>query len=184
MEEMIAAIQQGKTSLGIEFGSTRVKRVLLDDKRNPIATGSYDWENQLVDGYWTYHQEEIHKALSACYTSLAKTVEATYHTPLTKIGAIGISAMMHGYLVFDAKDQLLVPFRTWRNTTTQEASTQLTQRFAYQIPQRWSIAHLYQAMLKEEEHLPQVCYDYGCVRICPFSSETIPGNPAPLRSFF
>ena len=157
-EEIKKAIEEGKAVLGIEFGSTRIKAVLIDEDKSPIASGSYDWENQLVDHIWTYSMEEIHKGLQGCYQELVKDVEAQYGVKLTKFAAFGVSAMMHGYLAFNEKNELLVPFRTWRNTITEEASEKLTELFSYHIPQRWSIAHLYQAILNGEEHVKDVRY--------------------------
>lgn len=156
MEERTTAIQQGKTSLGIELGSTRIKAVLIGENGTPLASGSYEWENQLVDGIWTYDLEEVWNGLQESYQDLKKNVKEIYDITLEKIGAIGISAMMHGYLAFNEKDELLVPFRTWRNTMTAEAVAELTELFQFNIPQRWSIAHLYQAILKEEEHVKDV----------------------------
>ena len=158
VNEAKTAILNNKTALGIEFGSTRIKAVLVDDKYDPIASGSYDWENQLVDNIWTYSMEKIKKGLQGCYQDLVKDVEAKYNVKLTKFAALGVSAMMHGYLAFDENDKLLVPFRTWRNTITEEASEKLTELFSYHIPQRWSIAHLYQAILNGEEHVKDVRY--------------------------
>ncbi len=149
-------IAEGKTVLGIEFGSTRIKAVLTDMDHNPIASGSHGWENQLVDGIWTYSLEEIWNGLQDCYADLAKDVEKQYGEKLTKVGAMGFSAMMHGYMAFDEQGELLVPFRTWRNTITEQASAELTELFGYHIPQRWSIAHLYQAILNGEDHVSKV----------------------------
>ena len=151
-------ILSGKTSLGIEFGSTRIKGVLIGPDHRPIASGAYDWENQLVDGVWTYSMDMIHAGLRGCYKSLKDDVMAQYGVKLEKIGAVGISAMMHGYLAFDANMNLLVPFRTWRNTMTGPAAAELTELFNFNIPQRWSIAHLYQAILNGEEHLPKIAF--------------------------
>ncbi len=150
------AILNGETSLGIELGSTRIKAVLVDGSYKAIAVGNFDWENQLHDGIWTYPLDLVWKGLQGSYASLKEDVKAKYGVELTKIGSIGISAMMHGYLVFDKDGRQLVPFRTWRNTITGEASKKLTELFQYNIPQRWSIAHLYQAMLKGEEHVPEI----------------------------
>ena len=150
------AILNGETSLGIELGSTRIKAVLVDGSYKAIAVGNFDWENQLHDGIWTYPLDLVWKGLQGSYASLKEDVKAKYGVELTKIGSIGISAMMHGYLVFDKDGRQLVPFRTWRNTITGEASKKLTELFRYNIPQRWSIAHLYQAMLKGEEHVPEI----------------------------
>ena len=157
-EEIKKTIEEGKAVLGIEFGSTRIKAVLIDEDKSPIASGSYDWENQLVDNIWTYSMEKIQNGLQGCYQDLVKDVEAKYNVKLTKFAALGVSAMMHGYLAFDENDKLLVPFRTWRNTITEEASEKLTELFSYHIPQRWSIAHLYQAILNGEEHVKDVRY--------------------------
>lgn len=150
------AILAGKTALGIEFGSTRIKAVLVGEDNQPIASGAHDWENQLVDGIWTYSLTDIHAGLQACYQDLAACVRETYGLTLTKVGAIGFSAMMHGYMAFDQDDTLLTPFRTWRNTITGPAAAELTELFDYPIPQRWSIAHLYQAILNGEAHVPQI----------------------------
>lgn len=156
--EVKQIISQGKTSLGIELGSTRIKAVLIDTKGTPLATGSYEWENQYINGIWTYSLEEVWKGMQGCYEDLAADVKKQYDVVLTKIGSIGFSAMMHGYLAFDEKDQLLVPFRTWRNTITEEAASKLTKEFNYNIPQRWSIAHLYQAILNKEEHVKDIAF--------------------------
>ncbi len=150
------SILQGNTALGIEFGSTRIKAVLIDETKAPIAQGSYEWENRLENNIWTYRMEDIMTGLKECYSDLAKDVKQKYDVVLKKVGSIGISAMMHGYMAFDEKGELLVPFRTWRNTMTQQAAEKLTELFQYNIPQRWSIAHLYQAILNEEKHLPQI----------------------------
>ena len=150
------AILNGTTSLGIELGSTRIKAVLVDGSYKVIAVGNFDWENQLHDGIWTYPLDLVWKGLQGSYASLKEDVKAKYGVELTKVGSIGISAMMHGYLVFDKDGKQLAPFRTWRNTITGEASRELTELFRYNIPQRWSIAHLYQAMLKGEEHVPEI----------------------------
>ena len=155
-EAIRETIQKGNAVLGIEFGSTRIKAVLIDEEKQPIASGSYDWENQYVDQIWTYSIEEIWKGLQGCYKALVDEVRENYQTEITKLAAMGVSAMMHGYLAFDENSQLLVPFRTWRNTITGEASEALTELFSYHIPQRWSIAHLYQAILNEEEHVKDV----------------------------
>lgn len=151
-------IEQGKTSLGIELGSTRIKAVLIDEQGKPLASGSYEWENQLVDGIWTYSLEEVWKGMQGCYQDLLADVKKQYDAVITTIGSIGFSAMMHGYLAFDKEDHLLVPFRTWRNTITEEAAKKLTAEFNYNIPQRWSIAHLYQAILNKEEHVKDVAF--------------------------
>lgn len=158
MSNVKDVILSGKTVLGIELGSTRIKAVLIDGSHQAIASGSYDWENQLEDGIWTYSLEEVWKGLQGSYQALKENVKKQYGVELTTIGSIGISAMMHGYLVFDREGNQLVPFRTWRNTITGPASKQLTELFQYNIPQRWSIAHLYQAVLNGEEHLPRLDY--------------------------
>lgn len=154
--EIQERIIQGKTVLGIEFGSTRIKAVLADDKGVPLASGSHDWENRYENNIWTYSLEDIWTGLQSCYSDLARNVKEQYQVPLTTIGAIGISAMMHGYMPFDEAGELLTPFRTWRNNITGPASEQLTELFQHAIPQRWSIAHLYQAILNGEEHVPQI----------------------------
>ena len=145
-----------KAVLGIEFGSTRVKAILLDENHMPVAAGNYEWENRFENGYWTYSFEEICAACQACYADLKRDVKEKFGVELTRVAAIGISGMMHGYLPFDEAGNLLVPFRTWRNTTTGEAAQQLTELFDFNIPQRWSVAHLYQAVLNEEAHLSQL----------------------------
>ena len=157
-ERIREAIASGRTTLGIEFGSTRIKAVLVDEKNTPIASGSHDWENQYVDHIWTYSLEAIWSGLRECYQDLKKEVAEKYGVGLKTFGAIGFSGMMHGYMAFDEKDELLVPFRTWRNTMTEQASKELTDLFRYHIPQRWSIAHLYQAILNGEEHVANVRY--------------------------
>ena len=151
-------INEGQTSLGIELGSTRIKAVLTDKHGRVIATGGYEWENQLIDGVWTYSLDEVHNGLRACYKDLVYNVKARYDIALSNIGAIGISAMMHGYLVFDKDNKLLTPFRTWRNTMTSEAVGVLSELFNFNIPQRWSIAHLYQSILNNDEHVKDIAY--------------------------
>ena len=153
--EWIAA---GKAILGIEFGSTRIKAVLIDDEHKPIASGDYVWENRLEDGFWTYHDDEIWTGLQESYANLKKDVADKYGIKLTKVAALGFSGMMHGYLAFDQEGKLLVPFRTWRNSTTGPAAEQLSQLFSYNIPERWSISHLYQAILNGEDHVKDVAY--------------------------
>ncbi|MCD8007619.1 MAG: FGGY-family carbohydrate kinase [Clostridiales bacterium] len=150
------AILAGKTALGIEFGSTRIKAVLVGPDNGPIASGAHDWENRLENGIWTYSLEDIWTGLQDAYSKLAQDVTAQYGVDLETVGAIGFSAMMHGYMAFDKAGNLLVPFRTWRNTITGPAAEELTALFQFNIPQRWSIAHLYQAILNGEEHVPQV----------------------------
>ena len=155
---MKEAILSGKTALGIEFGSTRIKGVLVNEANEPIASGAYDWENQLVDNIWTYSLDEIHKGLQGCYQSLAEDVKNRYGVEFTTIGAIGISGMMHGYMPFNAAGELMVPFRTWRNTITEKASEELSKVFSFHIPQRWSVAHLYQAILNGEDHVKDITF--------------------------
>lgn len=150
------AIETGRTALGIELGSTRIKAVLVDENHKVLASGNHDWENQLVDNIWTYSLDAVWSGLQDCYQDLAAQVKKEYAAELRTLGAIGFSAMMHGYMAFDKDGELLVPFRTWRNTITQEASEKLTSLFNYHIPQRWSIAHLYQAILNNEEHVGKV----------------------------
>lgn len=149
-------IRNGHVFLGIELGSTRIKAVLIDDMCRTLAQGSYGWENRFEDGYWTYHQEEIWRGLRSAYTALRYHTEEQYGITIRYVDAIGISGMMHGYLVFDAEGNLLVPFRTWRNNTTEEAANHLTKAFSFNIPERWSVAHLYQALLSGEEHTEHV----------------------------
>ena len=151
-------IADGKTALGIEFGSTRIKVVLIDKDHHPIASGSHDWENRLENNIWTYTLEDIWSGLQDSYQNLVNDVKEKYDITLTKVGSIGFSAMMHGYMAFDKDDKILVPFRTWRNAITEEASEKLTDLFRYNIPQRWSVAHLYQAILNGEEHVKDICF--------------------------
>ena len=159
MSEVIkAAIEAGKTVLGIEFGSTRIKAVLIDESHQPVAMGTHDWENRLENNIWTYSLDDIWNGLQGCYKSLAEDVKAKYGVALTQIGAIGFSGMMHGYMAFNEAGELLVPFRTWRNTMTEEACKVLTPLFNFNIPQRWSIAHLYQAILNGEEHVKDITF--------------------------
>lgn len=153
-----SAIEAGRTVLGIEFGSTRIKAVLVDEQCTPVAQGAHDWENRLEDGIWTYTLEDVWSGVQDAYARLAEDVNEKYGVKLKKIGALGFSAMMHGYMPFNAEGKLLVPFRTWRNTITEQAARELTAEFNFNIPQRWSIAHLYQAILNGEEHLPQLAY--------------------------
>ena len=155
-EEIREMISAGQAVLGIELGSTRIKAVLIDVDKSPVASGSYDWENQYVDHIWTYDIGEVWKGLQGSYQDLVKNVREEYGVTITNLAAAGVSAMMHGYLAFDENDDLLVPFRTWRNTITGEASEKLSELFQYHIPQRWSIAHLYQAILNGEDHVDKV----------------------------
>ena len=149
-------IESGKAVLGIEFGSTRIKAVLVDENHVPIAQGSYEWENQLVDGLWTYSKEVIWFGLQQCYADLRAEVRARYEVEIEHLAAIGISAMMHGYMPFNKEGHLLVPFRTWRNTNTGPAAAELSKLFVYNIPLRWSISHLYQAILNQEPHVENI----------------------------
>ena len=149
-------IKNGSASIGIEFGSTRIKAVLIGEDFSAAASGSYDWENSLTDGVWTYSLDEVREGLRGCFAALIEDVRNKYDTTLETVASIGISAMMHGYLAFDESDRLLVPFRTWRNTMTEEAADIVTEAFGFNIPQRWSIAHLYQAILNKEEHVPHI----------------------------
>lgn len=158
MSQIKELIESGQTVLGLELGSTRIKAVLIDKSHAPIASGDYEWENRLENGFWTYSLEDIWTGLRESYLKLAADVLAKYGVQLKKIGAIGFSAMMHGYLAFDKEGNLLVPFRTWRNSTTGSAAEALTELFNYNIPQRWSIAHLYQAILNGEEHVKDIDY--------------------------
>lgn len=151
-----ARIAAGETSLGIEFGSTRIKAVLIDDTHEPLATGEHEWGSKLVDGFWTYDLADAWSGLQKAYANLAAEVAARYDTRLTTVGALGFSALMHGYLAFDSDDELLVPFRTYQNTTTGQAAAELTNLFQQNIPQRWSIAHLHQAILNGEEHVGSI----------------------------
>lgn len=151
-------IENGQAVLGIELGSTRIKAVLIGEDNIPVASGSYDWENRYEDGVWTYHLKDVWTGLQHCYKELADDVKNRYETVLHNVASIGFSAMMHGYMAFDKNGELLVPFRTWRNTITGQAAKKLTEVFAYNIPQRWSISHLYQAILNEEEHVKDLEY--------------------------
>ena len=151
-------IQAGKAILGIEFGSTRIKAVLIDEQSKPIAQGDYEWENQLVDGLWTYSVDEIWHGLQTCYADLRKTVRQQYDCDICQLAAIGFSAMMHGYMAFNEQADILVPFRTWRNTNTGKAAAELSTLFNYNIPLRWSISHLYQCILEDAPHVRDIKY--------------------------
>lgn len=153
-----STIEAGKAILGIEFGSTRIKAVLIDQENKPIAQGSHTWENQLVDGLWTYSIEAIWAGLQDCYADLRANVKKQYGIEIETLAAIGISAMMHGYMPFNDKAEILVPFRTWRNTNTGKAAAELSELFVYNIPLRWSISHLYQAILNKEEHVKDITF--------------------------
>ncbi len=151
-------ILQGKAVLGIEFGSTRIKAILIGSGHEPLAQGSHDWENRYEGGYWTYSLEDIWEGLQDCYGNMAQEVKEQYGVSVCRLASIGFSAMMHGYMAFNKEGELLVPFRTWRNGTTGEAAEKLIDLFQYNIPQRWSIAHLYQAMLNKEPHIQEIDY--------------------------
>jgi sugar (pentulose or hexulose) kinase len=156
MSDVKNTILNGKAVLGIEFGSTRIKAVLVDETNAPIASGSHEWENQLVDNIWTYSLDMIWAGLQDAYAEMVADVQKQYGVEVTKLAGLGFSAMMHGYMAFDEKDELLVPFRTWRNSITGQASEELTKLFNFHIPQRWSIAHLYQAILNNEAHVANI----------------------------
>lgn len=158
MQQEKLLIDSGKTIIGIELGSTRVKSVMIDSTGTILAIGVAEWENHFIDGIWTYSHDEIWQKLREAYGNLVKTVKEKYHTNITKVSSIGISAMMHGYLPFDHNGNQLVPFRTWRNNITSNAAEELTALFNYPIPQRWSIAHLYHAILQNEEHIKYIDY--------------------------
>ena len=151
-------IENGKAILGIEFGSTRIKAVLIDNENKPIAQGSHEWENQFEDGIWTYSIDAIWNGVQDCYTNLREDVRKQYDCEIVSLAAIGFSAMMHGYMAFNEKQEILVPFRTWRNTNTGKAASILSELFNYNIPLRWSISHLYQCILDEEEHVGDIKY--------------------------
>lgn len=156
MSDVKSTITGGKAILGIEFGSTRIKAVLVGEDNAPIASGSHEWENQLEDNIWTYSLDAIWSGLQDAYTQMTEDVKNQYGVEVEKLGGLGFSAMMHGYMAFNEKDELLVPFRTWRNTITGQASEELTKLFNFHIPQRWSIAHLYQAILNGEKHVSEI----------------------------
>lgn len=158
MSDVKNTILNGKTALGIEFGSTRIKAVLIGENNVPIASGNHDWENRYMDGIWTYTLEDVWTGLQDCYKNLSEDVKIRYGVALETVRAIGFSGMMHGYMAFDKEGELLAAFRTWRNTITEQASEELTKLFHFHIPQRWSIAHLYQAVLNEEEHVKNVTF--------------------------
>lgn len=158
MENIKKVIEEGKVALGIEMGSTRIKAVLIGPDHKPVASGSHDWENRLEDGIWTYHLDDVWAGLQDCYSKLKENVRKKYDVALGAMEAIGVSAMMHGYLVFDSNNNQLAQFRTWRNTTTEKAAAELTELFHFNIPQRWSIAHLYQAILNEEAHVKDIAF--------------------------
>jgi sugar (pentulose or hexulose) kinase len=151
-------IINGETKIGIEFGSTRIKIVLIGQDFSPIADGSYSWENEFDDGFWTYSLDKIWVGLQGSYANMLENVTKQYGIVIKKVKAIGISGMMHGYMVFDRDNNQLTPFRTWRNSTTLQASKELTTLFNFNIPQRWSIAHLYQAVINGEKHISKIAY--------------------------
>lgn len=157
-EEIKRTIAEGKGVLGLEFGSTRIKAVLVDGSHGPVAQGNWDWENRLENDVWTYRLEDVWEGLQGCYKSLREDVKSKYGVEITGLGGLGFSGMMHGYMPFDSKGELLAPFRTWRNTMTGEACGRLVSLFHFNIPQRWSIAHLYQAILNEESHVKDIDY--------------------------
>lgn len=157
-DQLKKKIDSGQTALGIELGSTRIKAVLVSDDFQTIASGDFNWENKLANGIWTYPIDEIWTGIQTSYQMMVKNIQSDYGVNLTKIGSIGISAMMHGYMPFDKSGSLLVPFRTWRNNITEQAADELTDLFDFNIPQRWSIAHLYQAILNQEDHVKDIDY--------------------------
>ena len=156
--DIVKQIESAKTSIGIEFGSTRIKAVMIGEDFSPIASGTHDWQNRLENGIWTYTAQDITLGLQDAYKNLADNVRAKYGVEITNVASIGISAMMHGYLPFDKDGNLLAEFRTWRNTMTGDAAKALTEAFGFNIPQRWSIAHLYQAILNGEAHVPHIAF--------------------------
>ena len=151
-------IGSGGAVLGIELGSTRIKASLIAPDTTPLASGSYGWENQLRDGIWTYAMEDVWTGLAACYASLGQDVRARYAVELAAVAAMGVSAMMHGYVALDVEGRLLVPFRTWRNNITGRACAELTPLLDFAVPQRWSIAHLYQSILEEQPHVTRIAH--------------------------
>ncbi len=155
-EKIKESILGGKTSLGIELGSTRIKGILVDENNEVIASGGYSWENKLENGIWTYHLNDVWTGMRECYRTLAEDVRGKYDIELTSVGAMGISGMMHGYLVFDREGRQLADFRTWRNTVTERSAAELSELFGFNIPQRWSIAHLDRAILNGEEHIKNI----------------------------
>jgi sugar (pentulose or hexulose) kinase len=155
-DDTVEVIRAGRAVLGVEFGSTRIKATLIGEDHTPIASGSHDWENRYEHGVWTYSLDDIWAGLQDAYQHLRDEVAVEYGLPLQRVAALGFSAMMHGYMPFDEGGKLLVPFRTWRNTITGQASAALTELFQFNIPQRWSIAHLYQAILNQEPHIHDI----------------------------
>lgn len=156
IERIKSSILCANTSLGIELGSTRIKGILVDENNEVIASGGYSWENKLENGIWTYHLNDVWTGMRECYRTLAEDVRNKYDIELTTVGAMGISGMMHGYLVFDREGRQLADFRTWRNTVTERSAAELSELFGFNIPQRWSIAHLDRAILNNEEHIAKI----------------------------
>lgn len=148
----------GAETLGIELGSTRIKAVLIDENCTPVASGSHNWENKMENGYWTYSLDDVWQGIRDAYNKLNEEVFEKSGKRIKTLSAIGFSAMMHGYLAFDKDGNQLAEFRTWRNTTTSQAAEKLTELFGFNIPQRWSVAHLYQAVLNGEEHVKDISY--------------------------
>lgn len=157
-DQIAELINSGEAVFGLELGSTRIKAVLIDSRGTPLASGSYDWENRLENNIWTYHLDDVWFGLQSAYKAIVEDVYRKYGVKLKKLKALGFSAMMHGYLAFNSHDELLVPFRTWRNTMTEQAAKELTELFGFNIPQRWSIAHLHQAILNGEEHVKDISF--------------------------
>ena len=153
-----STIEAGKAIPGIELGSTRIKAVLIDGENKPVAQGSHTWENRLEDGLWTYSIDAVREGVRDCYADLRANVRKEYGIEIERLAAIGVSAMMHGYMAFGDKEEILVPFRTWRNTNTGPAAAELSGLFVYNIPLRWSISHLYQAILNKEEHVDRITF--------------------------
>lgn len=155
-ENAAKLITSGGAVLGIEFGSTRIKASLIAPDTTPLASGAHTWENQLVDGIWTYDMKDVWSGLAACYAALAEEVQARYSVPLTNVASLGISGMMHGYVALDKDDKLLVPFRTWRNNITGDACAELSPLLDFAVPQRWSIAHLHQSIIEARSHVTDI----------------------------
>lgn len=195
-------IEAGEAVLGIEYGSTRIKAVLIGKDHQVLATGTHDWENTLQDGYWTYPQQELDEGIAAAYASLKSDVQARYKVVLRQLKALGISAMMHGYLAFGENNELLVPFRTWRNTTTSKAASELSRAFSFHVPERWSVSHVYQAILDAEPHVASIKHlttlaGYAHFHLCgewvlsvgdasgmfPIDSATMTYDAAMLKTF-
>ncbi len=156
--ETARIIKSGRAVMGMELGSTRIKAVLAGPDNQLLAVGGYAWENEQQDGIWTYSLEKVWEGIAAAFSNLKKEVEDGCGAELNKLAMAGFSAMMHGYLVFNSSGELLVPFRTWRNNITAQASGELTEVLEYPIPQRWSVAHFHQALLNGEEHVPEAAF--------------------------